>query len=49
VVNYPGYGCRQALVVTNSVFTSSAQALAASNGVVLWDRNKLQEMISSYL
>jgi HJR/Mrr/RecB family endonuclease len=40
------YGCRNAMVVTNSYFTSSAAELAAANGVALWDRDKLASTIS---
>ena len=35
------YGCQDAMVVTNSNFSKSAQKLANKNGVELWDRNKL--------
>ena len=34
-----------AVVLTNNTFTKSAKELAKSNGVLLWDRNKLKEMI----
>ena len=37
----PIYGCASAMVVTNSHFTRQARALAKSNGVVLWDRERL--------
>jgi restriction system protein len=43
------YRSRHALVVTSSSFTTSALALAASNGVDLWDRGRLESMISTYL
>ena len=39
------YGCQRAMVVTNSVFTKNARALAKSNGVILWDRRDLAEAI----
>lgn len=41
------YNCHVAAVLTNQYFTSSAQALAESNGVLLWDRDKLEEMITN--
>lgn len=34
-----------AVVLTNNYFTKSAKELAKSNGVLLWDRNKLIEML----
>ena len=37
------------MVVTNSVFTESARALAASNAVELWDRFLLGQFISAQL
>ena len=40
------YNCHVAIVVTNSYFTSNAINQAEKNGVVLWDRNKLTEIIS---
>ena len=43
------YGCQHAIVVTNSTFTASARELAASNGVALWDRQKLDDLIRMYL
>ena len=43
------YGARRAMVVTNSVFTESARALAASNAVELWDRFLLGQFISAQL
>jgi len=33
------------MVITNSLFTNSAQELARSNSVILWDRNLLKEKI----
>lgn len=39
------YKLDKALVVTNSVFTESAQQLAQSNSVILWDRNILKQKI----
>jgi|GEM_PF-986259 len=35
------YHCASAMVVTNSHFTRAARALAKSNDVVLWDRERL--------
>jgi hypothetical protein len=43
------YGAQRAMVVTNSVFTESARALAASNAVELWDRFLLGQFISAQL
>ena len=39
------YGANNAIVITNSKFTSSARALARPNLVELWDREKLIELI----
>lgn len=39
------YGANNAIVITNSKFTSSAYALARPNGVELWDREKLIDLI----
>lgn len=39
------YDCKKAIVVTNSEFTSSAIRLAISNEVVLWDSNKLKQVV----
>ena len=39
------YNCHVGVVMTNSTFTPSAQALAQATGVLLWDRNVLEEMI----
>jgi restriction system protein len=38
------YKANKGMVVTNSFFTSSAKALASSNGIELWDRRKLIEV-----
>ncbi len=43
------YGAQRAMVVTNSVFTESARALAASNAIELWDRFLLGQFISAQL
>lgn len=39
------YGCFYAVVCTNSYFTAGAKDLAASTGVLLWDRSVLQKML----
>lgn len=39
------YNCHVAVVLTNNVFTENAKVLAQNNGVLLWDRNKLLEMM----
>ena len=36
-----------AVVLTNNFFTSSAKELAKKNNVLLWDRNKLKELIDN--
>jgi restriction system protein len=41
------YGCEEAMVVTNSSFTSQAKRLASSNGVALWDRRELARAMNS--
>ena len=35
------YGCSEAMVVTNSMYTRQAERLARSNKVRLWNRNRL--------
>lgn len=40
------YQCHVGIVITNNYFTESAIALARQNGIVLWDRNKLLQMVS---
>lgn len=42
------YNAESAYVITNSTFTSSAINLAKVNNVILWDRNKLTEMLMKY-
>lgn len=42
------YGCHIAVVLTNRCFTKSAKELAEKNGVLLWDRNKLNSLIENY-
>lgn len=39
--------CHVAVVLTNNYFTSSAKELAKKNNVLLWDRNKLKELIDN--
>lgn len=39
------YGCHVAAVLTNQYFSSSAMELAQKNGVLLWNRDKLDELI----
>lgn len=39
------YHCDVAVVVTNNYFTDSAIELARENGVILWDRNVLKELL----
>ena len=41
------YGCHVGVVMTNSTFTHGAIQLAAATNVLLWDRNKLEELISN--
>lgn len=41
------YGANRAIVVTNSVFTKNAQALAKSNSVEMWDRGKLIDFLAA--
>lgn len=39
------YKCHVGIVVTNNYFTPNAKELAVDNGIILWDRDKLIEMI----
>lgn len=39
------YGCHVAAVLTNRYFTKSAKELAETNGVLLWDREKLNALL----
>ena len=39
------YGCHVGVVLTNQFFTVAAQKLASVTGIVLWDRNKLIQMM----
>lgn len=41
------YGCHVAAVLTNRHFTRSAKELAESNGVLLWDQDKLKELVAN--
>lgn len=41
------YHCHVAAVLTNRHFTRSAKELAETNGVLLWDREKLEELINA--
>lgn len=41
------YGCHVGVVVTNNYFTAGAKELAASCNVLLWDRNKLIDMLKA--
>ena len=39
------YECHIGIVLTNQYFTKSAIELAKKNGIILWDRKKLMELI----
>ena len=39
------YDCHVSVVITNSTFTNNATELASVNNVLLWDKNKLNELI----
>lgn len=41
------YHCHVGVVVTNRHFTAGACALAAATGVLLWDRDKLRELLGA--
>lgn len=41
------YNCHVSVVMTNNYFTASAKQLAEKNGILLWDRDKLQYMIDN--
>ena len=43
------YGCDKGIVITNNYFTAAAQELARANGILLWDRDSLEERIDRYL
>lgn len=40
--------CHVAVVLTNNIFTTSAKELAEKNNILLWDGNKLNELIMNY-
>lgn len=42
------YQCHVGVVLTNRYFTKSAKELAQRNGVILWDRDRLLEMVEKY-
>lgn len=42
------YDCHVAIVLTNRYFTLSAKELAQKNGIVLWDRDKLIELVNQH-
>ncbi len=39
------YDCQVAVVMTNQSFTQAAKTLAAKNGVLLWDRERLKQLL----
>jgi HJR/Mrr/RecB family endonuclease len=39
------YGAQDAIVITNSKFTSNAHKLAQANGVQLWGREQLIDLV----
>ncbi len=41
------YKCHIGVVLTNRYFTNSARKLAQSNGIILWDRDKLITLVNS--
>lgn len=41
------YNCHVGVVMTNNYFTAGAKQLAEKNEILLWDRDKLQQMIDS--
>jgi DNA segregation ATPase FtsK/SpoIIIE-like protein len=42
------YNCHVGIVITNNYFTKHAQELAKSNGILLWDRDKLRKMVLQF-
>lgn len=42
------YGCNRVMVLTNSVFTKQAEALASANDVILWGRDILKEKLAEF-
>lgn len=43
------YNCHVGVVLTNSFFTEGAEDLAKANMILLWDRSKLEKMVSEVL
>lgn len=41
------YNCQVGVVLTNNYFTANATELAKSNNILLWDRDKLTQMIEN--
>ena len=41
------YNCHIGIVVTNNYFTNNAKKLAEKNGILLWDRTKLNDLINN--
>lgn len=41
------YHCHVGVVMTNQYFTAGAKELATATGVLLWDRDKLEEMLTT--
>ena len=39
------YDCKVGIVMTNRYYTASAKELAAKNGIILYDRDKLNDLI----
>jgi len=46
VASIKHYKADKGIAITNNYFTENAYALAQSNGIELWDRNKLMEVMS---
>lgn len=42
------YNCHVAAVLTNRYFTASAKELASKNGVLLWNRDELEKLSSTF-
>lgn len=43
------YDCHVGVVLTNRYFTSSAKELAHKSGVLLWDRDKLNQLVTAVI
>ena len=41
------YKCHVGVVITNNFFTNGAKELADATGILLWDRDKLLEMMNN--